>query len=83
MGNLIEAQFIELDNITSNLRKLYVKAYLGISPKQTPKYWLFFRVSVSPLGWNTYFISKASQNGNTKCSISLCLFFITNMLIDD
>lgn len=64
-GNLIEAQFIELDNVTSNLRKFYVEAYLGISPKQAPKYWLFFRVSVSPLGWNTYFISKTSQNGSS------------------
>ncbi|XP_059293041.1 alpha-mannosidase isoform X1 [Lycium ferocissimum] len=65
MGNLVEAQFIELDNITSNLRKFYVEAYLGISPKQAPKSWLFFRVSVPPLGWNTYFISKASQNGSS------------------
>ncbi|KAL3345926.1 hypothetical protein AABB24_024727 [Solanum stoloniferum] len=65
MGNLVEAQFIKLDNITRNLRKLYVKAYLGISPKRAPKYWLFFRVSVSPLGWNTYFISKASQKGSS------------------
>lgn len=65
MGNLVEAQFIELDNITSNLRKFCVEVYLGISPKRAPKYWLFFQVSVPPLGWNTYFISKASQKGSS------------------
>ncbi|CAN4078717.1 unnamed protein product [Withania somnifera] len=75
-GNLVEAQFIELDNITRNLRKFYVEAYLGISPKQAPKYWLFFRACVPPLGWNTYFISKASQKGSfaghvTKVDVTL------------
>lgn len=64
MGNVVESQHVELDNITGNLRNFYVKAYTGISPKQVPKYWLFFRVSVPPLGWNTYFISKASQKGH-------------------
>nr|GLL26254.1 alpha-mannosidase-like [Ipomoea trifida] len=64
MGNVVEAQYIELDNITSNLREFYVKAYLGKSPKHAPKYWLLFQVSVPPLGWNSYFISKASQKGN-------------------
>nr|XP_016455893.1 PREDICTED: alpha-mannosidase isoform X1 [Nicotiana tabacum] len=69
-GNLVEAQFIELDNITSNLRKFYVEAYLGISPKQAPKYWLIFRVSVPPLGWNTYFVSKSSQKGSSTGYVS-------------
>ncbi|XP_031095646.1 alpha-mannosidase-like isoform X2 [Ipomoea triloba] len=64
MGNVVEAQYIELDNVTSNLREFYVKAYLGKSPKHAPKYWLLFQVSVPPLGWNSYFISKASQKGN-------------------
>nr|GMC93393.1 alpha-mannosidase isoform X1 [Ipomoea batatas] len=64
MGNVVEAQYIELDNITSKLREFYVKAYLGKSPKHAPKYWLLFQVSVPPLGWNSYFVSKASQKGN-------------------
>lgn len=57
-GNIIEGQYIAMDNSTINLRNFYTKAYLGVSPKQGPMYWLLFQVSVPPLGWNTYFISK-------------------------
>ncbi|KAL5986035.1 hypothetical protein ACLOJK_028025 [Asimina triloba] len=60
-GNLIEAQYVDLDNDTIKLRNFYTKAYLGVSPKQVPKYWLLFRVAVPPLGWNTYFISKVGE----------------------
>ncbi|KAM0950051.1 putative alpha-mannosidase [Dioscorea sansibarensis] len=62
-GNSIEAQLVEMDNATTNLRKFYVEAYLGISPKASPKYWLVFQVSVPPLGWNTYFISEVAGAG--------------------
>ncbi|KAG6521672.1 hypothetical protein ZIOFF_018797 [Zingiber officinale] len=62
-GNYIATQLVEVDNITSSLRRLYVEAYLGVSPKETPKYWLIFQVSIPPIGWNTYFISKDSQKG--------------------
>ncbi|KAG6702974.1 hypothetical protein I3842_07G062300 [Carya illinoinensis] len=65
-GNTIEAQYISLDNVTINLRNFYTMAYLGLSPKQVPKYWLLFQASVPPLGWNTYFISKASAKGTSK-----------------
>ncbi|XP_073018445.1 alpha-mannosidase-like [Primulina eburnea] len=66
MGSIVESQFVEVDNVTSNVRKFYVKAYTGISAAETPKYWLVFSASVPPLGWNTYFISKASQKGNRR-----------------
>ncbi|CAK9156992.1 unnamed protein product [Ilex paraguariensis] len=66
MGNVIEAQYIALDNVTINLRNFYTKAYLGMSPNQVPKYWLFFEVLVPPLGWNTYFVSKMAGNGKTR-----------------
>ncbi|XP_061357704.1 alpha-mannosidase isoform X2 [Gastrolobium bilobum] len=62
-GNNLEAQYVDVDDVTTNLRELYVKAYLGLSPKQAPKYWLLFQVSVPPLGWSTYFISKAAGKG--------------------
>ncbi|XP_024975832.1 alpha-mannosidase [Cynara cardunculus var. scolymus] len=62
-GNTIKAQFIEFDNITSNLRSFYAEAYLGISPTEVPKYWLLFQASVPPLGWNTYFITKTTGKG--------------------
>ncbi|KAI9166079.1 hypothetical protein LWI28_025899 [Acer negundo] len=59
-GNTIDAQYIPLDNVTRNLRNFYAQAYLGQSSKQDPQYWLLFQASVPPLGWNTYFISKAA-----------------------
>ncbi|CAL0313112.1 unnamed protein product [Lupinus luteus] len=71
-GNNIEAQYVDIDEVTTNLRKLYVKAYLGLSPKQAPKYWLLFQVSVPPLGWSTFFISQPIGNGKGRNgSISL------------
>ncbi|GAB4847549.1 hypothetical protein Ancab_026609 [Ancistrocladus abbreviatus] len=65
LGNIVESQFINMDNVSIKLRSLYAKAYLGISLQQFPKYWLFFRASVPPLGWNTYFISKTSGKGQS------------------
>lgn len=65
-GNTIEAQYLEVDNVTINLRNFYTKAYLGRSPKNVPKFWLLFQVSVPPLGWNTYFISKASGKESSR-----------------
>ncbi|XP_059440629.1 probable alpha-mannosidase At5g66150 [Corylus avellana] len=65
-GNTIEAQYVGLDNVTGNLRNFYTRAYLGLSLKQVPKYWLLFQASVPPLGWSTYFISKASDKGKSR-----------------
>nr|XP_043606182.1 alpha-mannosidase isoform X2 [Erigeron canadensis] len=62
-GNTIEAQFIEFNNVTSNIRSFYTEAYLGISPQDVPKYWLIFQAAVLPLGWNTYFITETSEKG--------------------
>ncbi|KAK9129463.1 hypothetical protein Sjap_009950 [Stephania japonica] len=62
-GNRIDSQYVSVDNRTLNLRSFYAKAYLGVSPKQVPKYWLVFQVSVPPLGQSTYFISKGSTKG--------------------
>lgn len=45
------------------IRNFYVKAYIGELPKNSPKFWLVFKVLVPPLGWNTYFISKATKEG--------------------
>lgn len=63
LGSIIETQYVELDNVTINLRNLYTEAYLGASPAQVPKYWLLFQASLPPLGWNTYFVSKATTEG--------------------
>ncbi|XP_019420876.1 PREDICTED: alpha-mannosidase-like [Lupinus angustifolius] len=65
-GNNLESQYVPVDNVTANLRNLYVKAYMGFSPKQAPTYWLLFQASVPPLGWSTYFISKAPGKGKRR-----------------
>lgn len=61
----IDAQFIEIDNVTINLRNKYTKAYGITSPIRVPKYWLVFQVTVPPLGWNTYFVSKHNSKGGS------------------
>lgn len=65
-GNSLQAQYVDVDDVTTHLRKLYVEAYLGQNPKQAPKYWLLFQVSVPPLGWSTYFISEAAGKSKFK-----------------
>lgn len=65
-GQTVEVQYVGMDNTTSTLRSFYTKAYLGISPDQAPKFWLLFQASVPPLGWNTYFISKAAGKGKRR-----------------
>ncbi|KAG8660242.1 alpha-mannosidase-like isoform X2 [Manihot esculenta] len=70
-GKTIEAQFVIMDNVTSNLRKFYLKAYLGLSSNQVPQYWLVFPVSVPPLGWSTYFIANAPAIGKRRNGLSV------------
>ncbi|XP_047972104.1 alpha-mannosidase [Salvia hispanica] len=65
-GNVVKSQYIEMDSVTDELRKFYLKAYLGISDTSAAKYWLVFPASVPPLGWNTYFISKGTQKGRRR-----------------
>ncbi|XP_055962394.1 alpha-mannosidase isoform X2 [Mercurialis annua] len=65
-GKTIESQYVNMDNVTSNLRNFYLKAYVGSSSKQVPKYWLVFQVSVPPLGWSTYFIANAPAIGKRR-----------------
>ncbi|KAI6671517.1 hypothetical protein NL676_006402 [Syzygium grande] len=81
-GYTVQAQFVDLDNVTINLRNFHVKAYLGLSPNQVPKYWLLFQVSLPPLGWNTYFISKAATEGKTKTSFVSTLGNPQNEMIE-
>ncbi|XP_021759712.1 probable alpha-mannosidase At5g66150 isoform X2 [Chenopodium quinoa] len=63
LGSVIESQYLDMDNVTINLRNLYTKAYLGKSSKKVPKFWLAFGVSLPPLGWNTYFITERKGKG--------------------
>ncbi|XP_058102936.1 alpha-mannosidase At3g26720-like [Magnolia sinica] len=62
-GMEIKSQLIPLLNSSVSIRNHYVRAYLGISPSDMPKFWLVFPATVPPLGFNTYIISSAKQTG--------------------
>ncbi|KAL5706468.1 alpha-mannosidase [Ranunculus cassubicifolius] len=81
-GQIVEVQFVDMDNATSNLRSFYAKAYLGTSPLETPKYWLLFQASLPPLGWNTFFISKASQKGKRSIGYHSVMYASQNETIE-
>ncbi|XP_020217055.1 alpha-mannosidase isoform X1 [Cajanus cajan] len=81
-GNNIQTQYTKVDNVTANLREFYVKAYVGLSPKQAPKYWLQFQASVPPLGWNTYFISDTAKKGKSRNGLPSHLNIQKNDIIE-
>ncbi|GAV59511.1 Glyco_hydro_38 domain-containing protein/Glyco_hydro_38C domain-containing protein/Alpha-mann_mid domain-containing protein [Cephalotus follicularis] len=60
-GREIESQLLPVANAYLGLRDYYVQAYLGRTPNKTPNYRLAFKVSVPPLGFNTYTISSAKM----------------------
>ncbi|KAI3941298.1 hypothetical protein MKW92_019263 [Papaver armeniacum] len=62
-GIEVESQLIPLVNASAAIRNYYVKAYLGITPSEAPKYWLVFSASVPPLGFSTYIVSGAKGAG--------------------
>lgn len=62
-GKEIESQLLPLSNATFRLRNIYAEAYLGKNPAGELKYWLAFPVSVPPLGFNTYVVSRPNQTG--------------------
>lgn len=62
-GKLIESQLIPIEKESVRLRNFYVNAYLGVSPSSIPKFWLVFPATVPPLGFRTYFVTKAETTG--------------------
>ncbi|KAL5581467.1 hypothetical protein UlMin_013909 [Ulmus minor] len=60
-GKEIESQLLPLTDTYVSLRNYHVKAYLGETPVQTPKYWLAFAVAVPPLGFSSYTISTSKK----------------------
>ncbi|KAI3942980.1 hypothetical protein MKW98_005492 [Papaver atlanticum] len=62
-GREIESQLLPLSSASLNIRNYHVKAYLGKSPSDTPKYWLAFSASVPPLGFSTYTVSGTKTGG--------------------
>ncbi|KAM1014842.1 hypothetical protein ACFX14_044776 [Malus domestica] len=63
-GTEIEAQLLPLSNASLRLRSYYVRAYLGKTPGEPPKYWLAFSVTVPPIGFSSYIVSIAKQTGS-------------------
>ncbi|XP_015893890.3 probable alpha-mannosidase At5g13980 isoform X2 [Ziziphus jujuba] len=70
-GKEVESQILPVADYFVGLRNYHVKAYLGQTPDQTPKYWLAFAVSVPPFGYSTYTVSNAKRadSGSTKSSV--------------
>lgn len=62
-GNEVESQLLPIANASASIRNYYVRAYLGTSPSDTPKFWLAFPAIVPPLGFSTYIVSSAKQEG--------------------
>ncbi|KAM5582132.1 alpha-mannosidase [Rosa sericea] len=66
----IDAQLVPLSNATLKLRSYYVRAYMGNTPSEPPKYWLAFSVTVPPLGFSSYIVSSANQTEDRSSTIS-------------
>ncbi|XP_056696482.1 alpha-mannosidase isoform X2 [Spinacia oleracea] len=82
MGSVVESQYLDMDNVTMNLRNFYTRAYLGVSSKKVPKFWLAFGVSLPPLGWNTYFISEKNGKGGINRSNVSVVEGVQNQVVD-
>ncbi|KAI3929712.1 hypothetical protein MKX01_025880 [Papaver californicum] len=64
-GKEVESQLLPLVNASAAIRNYFVKAYLGKTPSEAPKYWLVFSASVPPLGFSTYIVSGAKGAGSS------------------
>ncbi|KAK9120231.1 hypothetical protein Scep_018324 [Stephania cephalantha] len=60
-GKEIESQILPIVDASGGMRNEYVKAYLGRSPSDAPKYWLAFVASAPPLGYSSYTVYNAKQ----------------------
>ncbi|OVA17373.1 Glycoside hydrolase family 38 [Macleaya cordata] len=69
-GREIESQLLPLVSASVAIRNYYVKAYLGKSPSDAPKYWLAFSASVPPLGFSTYIVSGA-KGADARSTVSM------------
>ncbi|KAI9121310.1 hypothetical protein K1719_008343 [Acacia pycnantha] len=78
-GKEVESQLLPLSNATIRMRKHYVKAHTGKARSSEPKYLLAFSVSVPPLGFSIYRVSRPKQTrqGST---ISKAFGFINNSI---
>ncbi|GAB4847368.1 hypothetical protein Ancab_026426 [Ancistrocladus abbreviatus] len=56
-GREIDSQLLPLSDAQLGIRYYHVEAYLGLTVRDVPKYWLAFKASSPPLGFSTYTIS--------------------------
>ncbi|GMH06887.1 hypothetical protein Nepgr_008727 [Nepenthes gracilis] len=74
-GREIESQLLPLFDAHVGIRNYHAAAYLGVTPRDAPIYWLAFQASAPPLGFSTYIISGSKDSGkqiryrNTKNSV--------------
>ncbi|XP_028761137.1 alpha-mannosidase At3g26720 [Neltuma alba] len=78
-GKEVESQLLPLSNATIRIRKHYVKAHIGKAPSSEPKYLLAFSVSVPPLGFSIYRVSKPKQTRQS-LTISKAFGFTNNSI---
>ncbi|XXG47127.1 hypothetical protein AAC387_Pa02g1821 [Persea americana] len=62
-GKEIESQLLPISNASVGLRNYYVRAYTGITPSDTPNFWLTFSATAPPFGFSTYIVSGAEHTG--------------------
>uniref|UniRef100_A0A803LR41 Alpha-mannosidase n=1 Tax=Chenopodium quinoa TaxID=63459 RepID=A0A803LR41_CHEQI len=56
-GREIESQILPISDVQLGISNFHVAAYLGITVRDAPKYWLAFAASVPPLGFSTYTVN--------------------------
>lgn len=62
-GKEIESQLMPIVKASIAIRNYYATAYAGESPTSSPKYWLAFRATVPPLGFNSYVVTSGKRAG--------------------
>ncbi|KAK3042490.1 hypothetical protein RJ639_000214 [Escallonia herrerae] len=77
-GKEIESQILPVANVSIAIRNYYARAYLGVSPRATPKYWLAFTASVPPLGFSTYVVSKSNGTDAAATLVRQLTYMSTN-----
>ncbi|CAN6485588.1 unnamed protein product [Victoria cruziana] len=69
-GKAIESQIWPLTNSSIRIRNFYARAQAGVSPRNEPRFWLAFTVSVPPLGFSTYTVEDAGSRSKNEENMS-------------
>jgi len=74
---------VPIPDLFLGLRNYHTVAYLGVSPTVKPKYWLAFPAAVPPLGFSTYYVSYAKNEGQSSFVIPLLKIVLSLFQIRD